>query len=343
MQALRRILALLLLVLFLPGFWALLSMNTVRTTVVRTEFLQSVLADSGVYQQVPALVAAQVAAPLRQSDLPLTPGQAEAMVVRLLTPEQIRLLADPLVAGVVDWLHSDRELPQLELDLSGLKPALARELPPLLRARWDALPECTPQQLRALAGTAANSRSLPACRPPGPAGEQLWARLSQELDPQQLLAPLPDRINLLQPEAAPQAMAHLQHLRNRYQTISRYLQWQWVALLVWLGLLGLLGWGRPYSPLGWIGTALLLCALPLLLAQPLTGWGLDQAGARLAAGVPGPQLAVIKPLLGLTAGRIAAALRLQGLWLALPGAAAVAAALVLHLRAQAGRPPAARG
>lgn len=344
MRILRKFAAVLLVILCLPLVWSTLTVHTVRTAVLQPGFIQQAVAGTGLYGQVPALIAAQAGPELARAQIPVSQAEIEAFAAQVLTPPRLQSLVDPLVDAFFAWLYGRSERPVLIVDLRELKDAFLTALPGFLAAKWEALPLCTPEQVLALE----TRDGLPACRPPGEAGAALWAELNRALDPAALRQAVPDRIDvgellLEEPEAA-ETLTEMNRGRDLFRLATAVAGWWWVLLLVGGVLLTLLNRDRWYTPLGWLGCLLLWSGLPLIVAGLAVPAVVAEAEMNMvnAADPDNPAAALALPMARAVGVRLSGALTANGLWLAAAGVAAVVAVVVAALsrrRGARGGPP----
>lgn len=344
MRILRKFAALLILILCLPLVWSTLTVHTVRTAVLQPGFIQQTVAGTGLYGQVPALIAAQAGPELARAQIPVSQAEIEAFAAQVLTPPRLQNLVDPLVDALFDWLYGRSERPMLTVDLRELKDAFLTAMPGFLAAKWESLPLCTPEQVLALE----TRDGLPACRPPGEAGEALWAELNRALDPEPLRRAVPDRIDvgemLLQSPEAADTLTEMNRGRDLFLLATAVAGWWWVLLLVGGVLLTLLNLDRWHTPLGWLGFLLLLSGLPLVVAGFAVPAVVAEAQMNMVnptdpANPANPAAALALPIAMAVGERLSGALTTNGLWLAAAGAALVVAVVVAVLS----RPRGSRG
>ncbi len=194
--SIRSIFAILLLPLFcIMGFGFMVG-STLNGTVLRGPFLARELERAKVYDAAVDELAQRV-----DESLALTPDHGTSVdlapvVQSVVTEDWLQRETERNLDRLDDWLNQDGTL-ELTLDLTDRKPALATGLEVMLNGVFDRLPACAGEP-------AASIHSISeACVPTGMNREAFRAYLAeQQLGSDDLVAGLPDTIDLLQLDAS---------------------------------------------------------------------------------------------------------------------------------------------
>lgn len=139
------------------------------------------LEQSGVYDDVVKTVLDETQKSVEQEggDIPVNEPQIQAAVSKAFPPEFLQQNVEGVIDGIYAWLHGDTEAPEFTIDITAAKQTVVAGAADYAVSRFEGLPVCTLDQLRAL-GTNIDPFNAP-CRPPGLTSAQVRSEAEAQL------------------------------------------------------------------------------------------------------------------------------------------------------------------
>lgn len=255
MNLLRRLLAMLLLPALCLLVFAFLLGSALNETLLRGVFLKNELRKVDAYNVAVGEFTRLVNTtgqsknkPQKESFNIASLGLAP-VIQAVVTAEWLQQVAEQNLDHLDRWLNRNKPL-VLRADISDRKPILQEKLRLWLEQKITSLPKCPLLEFQRRLQAVKNINGL--CTPPGFTADTLLKELKKSgIDPNVLIATLPDEIDLLQPQASlqpffeklgqsssppPDQLAkisdQLERIRQNVQTARRYLFLAFIAILV---------------------------------------------------------------------------------------------------------------
>jgi hypothetical protein len=318
------------------------------------------LADQGIYQRFPALIADQIVVQLKYEDsLPdndplkqpvdphlktLTRADYEAILSDLITPDYAQAQTESVIDQVFGYWNGKEESVPVTISIVEIKARFTGDVAVRAFARVvGSWPECNLVQLLAWGGlvTGVKLADLPVCRPPDTLTQAVIPVITS-LVSEAVLTQLINAITNAAVSRAPDQVVifHLPPTPEEIQPNqpppvprSRVTLLRWAArlsLLLALGLLGLtvvLGARSIKGVLLWSGIPLLLAGLACALLAVVAHFGLSQIVQPIASAISEPPIAPSIAAIAVRVGEDVA--RSVVLWTGAEGVALAAAGFFL--------------
>lgn len=273
---LRKILALTCAIFFVPSLVLALVSTNLEKSLFDPALYKDALESAQVYERLPDLVAAQLAANAsQQSDFSamllgaLPPEALQRLFASLLPPETLRRLAEQGIDQTFSYVNGQSG--DSLLGLGDIKQQLALNSGGLVDQYFDSLPECSLADMLNFAGglLGDSAQALPQCKPPDAVREAVAAPLRSALQ-EQLNQVLPDSLSLSGESSG------LQGLFKTLRWVRVAAELTPLVALLFLGAMTLLAVRTARDLLRWWGWPLLIAGVialgaGLLVAPAATG------------------------------------------------------------------------
>ena len=158
--------------------------------------VKHLLDKSGIYERLPGIITDQFKQqqpPAADSANVLDQPQVSSAVKATFTADFLRSTANQVIDGTYHWLDGKVEQPDFRINLRPAITTFKEQLTTAAVARYNGLPECTPQQLAQIQADHSKSDLLSlACRPAGVPVDTLRQQFTDSLD-KQLSGPQPQQ------------------------------------------------------------------------------------------------------------------------------------------------------
>lgn len=269
----RGILSVLLILILIPVLWAQMAAHTVRTFVLDPQATETLLQDSGAYQELEQVVVLQLSAGLSGPGSPIAFSDVEvkSLVSKVLPADQIQALAETAFEGVHSWLLSGDVRPQVVLDLSRVQTALPGAVQAVVEKKVEALPVCTVQQAAQLAQT--YKGGMPPCKSPDPAFNRTVVEKAISMSDLERMIPARLDVAAALEAQEPGFWQRYEEPLTRFRMGLSWIPYGWGLVGILLLLLTLLNLHAWHAPFGWLSAPLLIAG-GTMLAVTWVGTGM---------------------------------------------------------------------
>jgi hypothetical protein len=154
LRLLRGLAQTVLTLIFLLSIGLFFALAPLSTTLTRPDTIKRWVAQSGLYEDLLPSIIEQAASggvrpekPQQEVENQLDPELIRTLFSQALPPDVLRGYVEPAIDGIYAWLRGETAQPEVTVDLSERRPAVAAAFADYVRAKLRGAPACTPAQM----------------------------------------------------------------------------------------------------------------------------------------------------------------------------------------------------